>query len=121
MVKKTYIIIVLLLLLFSLTIVSSADTNSSDKKINIIKKDTVPVKDNSLPEKIEKKGNNIKKELNDESSTKEGCCSVVVQGSENESAISYRRDSTLSATIYITENSGIVKQYKESVPTLFIQ
>ena len=114
MVKKSYIIIVLLLLLFSLTIVSSADTNSSDKKINIIKKDTVPAEDNSLPEKIEKKSNPVKKESVNKTSSKEGCCSVVVQASENESAISYRRDSTLAATIYVTENSGIVKQYKES-------
>ena len=114
MVKKSYIILVLLLLLFSLTLVSSADTNSSDKKVNIIKKDTVSVEDYPMHEKFEKKSNKVKKESVDESSSQEGCCSVIVQASENESAISYRRDSTLAATIYVSEKSGIVKQYKES-------
>lgn len=77
MVKKSYIIIVLLLLLFSLTTVSSADTNSSDKKINIIKKDTVPAEDNSLPEKIEKKSKYVKKESVNKTSSKEGCSSEL--------------------------------------------
>ena len=84
-----------------------------------VKEDTQ--KNNNIKKATDKKttdntNKNTKNEeyLDDMNNTGD-CCTTIIQVSENEAAISFRRDSTGSVSnIYVTNNSSIIKQYKTS-------
>lgn len=42
----------------------------------------------------------------------EGCCTTIIQGYNNDSAISFRRDTNNKVTINVKNNTSYVKQYK---------
>ena len=53
------------------------------------------------------------KETNEyEDDVGEGCCTTILQGYNNDSAISFRRDETHKVTLNVKHNSSFIKQYK---------
>lgn len=56
--------------------------------------------------------NKVTKEMDEESDNDDGCCSTILQGYNNDSAISFRRDAQNPVTLNVIHNSSYVKQYK---------
>ncbi len=112
--RKYTPVIVLLVLLFSfITVVSAADIN-----------ETQAVNDNTQVSQENSATNNIISEETNENKyvpTEEeqailednDCSNVIIQGNNNDSTISSRRDSSYEATINITHTSSLIKQYQE--------
>ncbi|MBR0472258.1 MAG: hypothetical protein IJI98_06120 [Methanosphaera sp.] len=118
MTKIMHITLMLMLTVVLLSIVSAADTSNdtvNTEKITAFTEDKVVSQDNTLSENVDDKKNNKvidDTELTDED-TGTGCSSVIIQGYNNDSSISFRRDATNKLTINVKHDNSIVKQYKE--------
>lgn len=115
--KSKFFIIVLFLILLFLNVASSHEIIESDES-NI---STTTNKESeyysSTNDILKDNISNNKKQTNeieDIIDKGEGCCSTIIQGNNNDSAISFRRDAKNTVTLNVKHNSSFVKQYKEN-------
>lgn len=112
-----FIILVFFVLLF-LGVVYSQEINETDgvNYQTINNDESHSNTDNTIIEKDNTVSNNKKEtsEYEEEDSRGEGCCTTIIQGYNNDSAISFRRDATNVLTLNVKHNSTFIKQYKES-------
>lgn len=118
--RKYLLILVALVLLSScISAISAADTNDTQElteSTTISQEGNIAKDDIDSPTKIDKtyeKNTETKSETESES-VGDDCCSAIIQGYNNNSAISFRRDSSSAVTLNVTHNSTIVKQCKGS-------
>lgn len=116
--KSKFFIIVLFLILLFLNVASSHEIIESDESnisTTINKESEYSSSTNNILKK-DKISNNKKQtnEIEDISDKGEGCCSTIIQGYNNDSAISFRRDAKNTVTLNVKHNSSFVKQYKEN-------
>lgn len=117
--NKNYSVIILLFVVFTfLGVVSAADNNTVETDSQ-----TVITYDNNNQEDLtqtftETETNDNKEtettNLDDDELEGSGCCTTIIQGSNNDSALSFRRDSINKLTLNIKYNSTIIRQYKEN-------
>ena len=114
--KSKFLIILLFLSLLFLNIVSSHEFNESNISATIDKESIHSSNINTISQKEEQYLDNQKEtnEKDDEKDRGEGCCSTIIQGYNNDSAISFRRDAKNTVTLNVKHNSTFVKQYKEN-------
>ena len=115
--KYLFLLVSLLIVSLCITAVSAADTNDTQELTNpttVSQESDIATDDIDSPtiDKTYEKNTQTKSETESEPVGDE-CCSAIVQGYNNNSAISFRRDSTSTVTINVTHNSSIVKQWKE--------
>ena len=118
--KKLLILILILFYFLTFTVVSAEDSEISDDSDFVTVEMNQAANDNlNLNDKINVK-TDYKEEvtLNEaENAPDEGgddCCTSIIQGYNNDSALSFRRDSETNITINVTHNSTIIKQCKAS-------
>lgn len=108
--------LVLFILLFSfVTAVSAADANNTQDltdSTTLSQDNSATAKESIATPKVDKKDN--KKTTKKETKYDEGddCCSAIIQGYNNDSTISFRRDSTATMTLNVTHNSTYIRQNK---------
>jgi len=118
--KKVYLFsILLLLIILLLGVVSAVDieNNTVEKESTSIKFDEKKSQ-NEVTQTITKEFTNNESKsttnMKDNELEGSGCCTTIIQGHNNDSAISFRRDATNKVTINIKHDNTIIKQYKEN-------
>lgn len=76
---------------------------------NIIINKTIPKTNTESTQETDNKTTNN----DDDKKPGEGCCSTIIQGYNNDSSISFRRDATNTLTVYVKHDNSIIKQYKD--------
>lgn len=114
MLKKTkFLILALVLIFLFLNVVSSQEINESDFSVSITKDSDYISNNYEVIQEDKISGDEkLTNEIDDESDRGEGCCSTILQGYNNDSAISFRRDAQNPVTLNVIHNSSFVKQYK---------
>jgi hypothetical protein len=119
--RKSLLILVTLTVLFAcLGVVSASDVNDTEDLADttiVSQDDSVATANSDSQIKLDKKEDKTTSDEKSSSSDSENgddCCSAIIQGYNNNSAISFRRDSTGAVTLNVTHNSTIVKQCKGS-------
>lgn len=116
-VKKYLLLILTILLLITLTTAYSADSDDSNITSLVKKEPKIVNSENNVVKKEIKKKENVKTETKSKSNPEEtvideDCSSSIIHVSNNEGAISFRRDNSATVTIKVGTNGPIVKQYK---------
>lgn len=112
--RKYLLIVVTLVLITSCSAISAADTNDTQELTDTT---TYSQDSNLATNDIDSTTNS---ETNDNQNTQSvnnngnDCCSAIIQGYNNNSAISFRRDDTDTVTVNVTHNVSMVKQCKGS-------
>ncbi len=116
--KHTKVLVMIVLVLSFLTVVSASDVNDTSDltdSTTISQDDTITTQSNVATSKIEKKEKNtVTKEETEITEDGDDCCSAIIQGYNNDSTISFRRDSASAVTLNVTHNSTYIKQCKGS-------
>jgi len=114
--KGLLIFFILCLTLLTISIVSANYTdNYENNNYNLIERNNESSNDLYLYTENNKEINNVDKTLKEDyNDIKEGddCCTSIIQGYNNDSALSFRRDSEAIVTINVTHNSTHIKQTK---------
>ncbi len=114
--KYLLILVTLVLITTCITAVSAADTNNTEELTDTAtysQDSNIVTNDIDSPTKIDT-DNKYTETSEPENTDGDDCCSAIVQGYNNNSAISFRRDSTSAVTLNVTHNSSMVKQCKSS-------
>ena len=119
-INKLLVLLILLSVILTISVTSATDVNNTNYCDNL-NDDTTSKQDETslINEPVEKNTkindneiDNTDDKFNNENLTND-CCTTVMQVSENESLLSFRRDSYGSTiNIYVTNNSSYIKQYK---------
>lgn len=112
--RKYLLILVTLVLITSCTAISAADTNDTQELTDTTtysQDSNLATNDIDSPTEINTENNQNSDMANVEGSD---CCSAIIQGYNNNSAISFRRDDTSTVTVNVTHNTSMVKQCKAS-------
>lgn len=124
--KKRYSILLLLLTTILLSsVVFAQDSNDTieqasvtNDNTHVIAKESPQIENTLKSSNSPKYDNNNKKQTDDTELDDEtegmGCSTVIVQGANNDSALSFRRDATNKLTVYVKHNNTIIKQHKEN-------
>ncbi|MBE6486213.1 MAG: hypothetical protein E7Z85_05175 [Methanosphaera stadtmanae] len=112
--KYLILLVGLLVVATCLTAVSAEDIDTTQE---LTDSTTISQESNIATDDIDSP--TIEKNTQTKSETKsepvgDDCCSAIIQGYNNNSAISFRRDSISAVTINVTHNSSYVKQCKGS-------
>lgn len=118
-VKKYLLLILTILLLVTLTTAYSVNSDDSNMTSVVKKESKIVNEDNSVVKTGIKKKESVNKETNLKSNSEddvidEDCSSSIIHASNNEGAISFRRDNSATVTIKVGTNGSLVKQYKTS-------
>ncbi|WP_323735967.1 hypothetical protein PXD04_08765 [Methanosphaera sp. ISO3-F5] len=113
MYKKYLSALIFLLIIFTLIgVVTATDSNTTKETVTpTIQEEN---NDNTIITKETEKTVKTKKITQSDNDTEidEGCCTTIVQGENNDSSVSFRRDTTSKATINVKYNDTILKQFK---------
>lgn len=116
--KYLFLLVTLLIVSAGMTALSAADADDTQELTDstTISQENSPATDDIDSPTIDKvyTDNTNTKSETESNSDGDDCCSAIVQGYNNNSAISFRRDSADAVTLNITHNSSIVKQCKGS-------
>ncbi len=108
--KYLLILVTLILITSCITAVSAADTNNTEELT--YSQNSNPVTDTVDSSTEIDVGSKNTETTESKVSEDNDCCSVIIQGYNNNSAISFRRDSTQPVTVNVTHNTTMVKQCK---------
>ena len=116
-VKKYLLLILTILLLITLTTAYSASSDDSNMTSVVKKESEIVNSENNVVKTGIKKKEKVKtgtksKSNPEEDVIDEDCSSSIIHVSNNEGAISFRRDNSATVTIKVGTNGPIVKQYK---------
>ncbi len=113
--KYLLLLVTLVIITSSITAISAADTNDTQELTDstTISQEADIAKNDIDSPTIDKTSHNTEtKTVTEDNSVGDDCCSAIIQGYNNNSAISFRRDSIEAVTLNITHDTNIVKQYK---------
>ena len=117
-INKFFVLFILFSVILTISVTFAADVNDTTDYDNlnqnmITKQSEISLINQQIETTSQTKDNDFTDDNDNNENLTNDCCTTVMQVSENESLLSFRRDSYGSTiNIYVTNNSSYIKQYK---------